>query len=129
MHLAETQISLWFPWPDAMCGASAMTGDSDFRIRPGRIRSTRALWDPSYTDESWIKDRVELIPRLLRRGYVDAQAGDPQPTFPAERPRVRIDYICLSAPLAPALRWCRPWITEETAAASDHLPVLAEIDL
>jgi len=25
-----------------MCGASAMTGDSDFRVRPGRIRSTRA---------------------------------------------------------------------------------------
>jgi type IV secretory pathway VirD2 relaxase len=25
-----------------MCGASAMTGDSDFRIRPGRIRSSRA---------------------------------------------------------------------------------------
>lgn len=29
-----------------------------------RIRSTRALWDPTYLDESWIKDRVRLIPRL-----------------------------------------------------------------
>jgi len=28
------------------------------------IRSTRALWDPAYLDESWIKDRVRLIPRL-----------------------------------------------------------------
>jgi endonuclease/exonuclease/phosphatase family metal-dependent hydrolase len=42
---------------------------------------------------------------------------------------VRIDYIWLSASLAPALRWCRPWTTDETAVASDHLPVLAEIDL
>ena len=25
-----------------MCGASAMSGEDDFRIRPGRIRSTRA---------------------------------------------------------------------------------------
>ncbi len=29
-----------------------------------RIRSTRALWDPSYKDESWIDDTVRLIPRL-----------------------------------------------------------------
>lgn len=29
-----------------------------------RLRSTRALWDPTYEDESWIKDRVQLIPRM-----------------------------------------------------------------
>ena len=29
-----------------------------------RNRSTRALWDPNYTDESWIDDQVQLIPRL-----------------------------------------------------------------
>jgi hypothetical protein len=29
-----------------------------------RLRATRSLWDPSYTDESWIADRVRLIPRL-----------------------------------------------------------------
>ena len=29
-----------------------------------RNRSTRSLWDPSYVDESWINDRVQLIPRL-----------------------------------------------------------------
>jgi hypothetical protein len=29
-----------------------------------RIRSTRALWDPSYVDESWIKEPVRLIPRM-----------------------------------------------------------------
>ena len=38
------------------------------RTDPGtaalRIRSTRALWDPTYTDESWIEDRVQLLPRL-----------------------------------------------------------------
>jgi hypothetical protein len=31
-----------------------------------RIRSTRALWDPTYRDESWIKEVVELIPRMKR---------------------------------------------------------------
>jgi hypothetical protein len=29
-----------------------------------RIRSVRSLYDPSYRDESWIKDQVMLIPRL-----------------------------------------------------------------
>ncbi|MGY3138408.1 type IV secretory pathway VirD2 relaxase [Bradyrhizobium sp. USDA 4501] len=41
-HLAAMPISYRFPRLGAMCGASAMTGDSEFRIRPGRIRSTRA---------------------------------------------------------------------------------------
>jgi hypothetical protein len=29
-----------------------------------RNRSTRSLWDPTYVDETWINDRVRLIPRL-----------------------------------------------------------------
>ncbi|HKV39214.1 MAG TPA: PKD domain-containing protein, partial [Blastocatellia bacterium] len=29
-----------------------------------RNRSTRSLWDPNYVDESWINDKVMLIPRL-----------------------------------------------------------------
>src|SRR5579859_3619670 len=29
-----------------------------------RLRSTRSLWDPTYLDESWINDTVDLIPRM-----------------------------------------------------------------
>ena len=29
-----------------------------------RNQSTRSLWDPSYVDQSWINDTVQLIPRL-----------------------------------------------------------------
>jgi len=29
-----------------------------------RNRSTRSLWDPNYVDESWIGDKVDLIPRM-----------------------------------------------------------------
>ncbi|HET9958307.1 MAG TPA: glycoside hydrolase family 44 protein [Polyangiaceae bacterium] len=29
-----------------------------------RLRSTRALWDPSYVDDSWIEAPIQLIPRL-----------------------------------------------------------------
>jgi hypothetical protein len=35
-----------------------------------RLRSTRSLWDPTYTDESWIGVPVQLIP--LMRGWVSA---------------------------------------------------------
>jgi hypothetical protein len=35
-----------------------------------RNRSTRSLWDPAYVDETWINDRVQLIPRL--RAWVNA---------------------------------------------------------
>ncbi len=29
-----------------------------------RNRSTRSLWDVNYTDESWINDKVQLVPRM-----------------------------------------------------------------
>jgi hypothetical protein len=35
-----------------------------------RNRSTRSLWDPAYVDETWINDRVQLIPRL--KNWVNA---------------------------------------------------------
>ena len=35
-----------------------------------RNRSTRSLWDPAYVDETWINDRVQLVPRLA--GWVNA---------------------------------------------------------
>jgi hypothetical protein len=47
-------------------------GATDRLTNALRIRSTRSLWDPSYVDESWIEDRIELIPRLRR--WVSANA-------------------------------------------------------
>ncbi len=41
-----------------------MTGGEDPFTVQRRFRSTRALWDPSYKDESYIKDRIYLIPRM-----------------------------------------------------------------
>jgi hypothetical protein len=39
-------------------------GDTDDDTNALRLRSTRALWDPTYVDESWIKEPVNLLPRL-----------------------------------------------------------------
>jgi hypothetical protein len=44
--------------------------DTSQAMQLRRNRSTRSLWDPNYTDESWINDRVQLIPRL--RTWVNA---------------------------------------------------------
>ena len=38
----------------------------DARTAALRIRSTRALWDPTYVDESWIGEPVQLIPRMKK---------------------------------------------------------------
>jgi PKD repeat protein len=38
--------------------------DVSAAMQQRRNRSTRSLWDPTYTDETWINDKVQLIPRL-----------------------------------------------------------------
>lgn len=38
--------------------------DVSSAMQARRNRSTRSLWDPNYVDESWINDRVQLVPRL-----------------------------------------------------------------
>lgn len=38
--------------------------DVSTAMQQRRNRSTRSLWDPTYTDETWINDEVYLIPRM-----------------------------------------------------------------
>ena len=40
------------------------SNDTSSAMQLRRNRSTRSLWDPSYVDESWINDRIQLVPRL-----------------------------------------------------------------
>lgn len=124
------QLAAAFQWtgrdrarPHLFLGDFNALAPSDFAADPAALDALRASADFGRLAEQG----MEVVPRLLRRGYVDAQAASTAPTFPADYPLMRIDYIWLSAPLAPALRWCQRWTTDETAVASDHLPVLAEI--
>ncbi|MEO7716591.1 MAG: glycoside hydrolase family 44 protein [Capsulimonas sp.] len=41
-----------------------MGGGTDKDTRARRLRSVRSLWDPTYTDESWIAEKITLIPRM-----------------------------------------------------------------
>jgi hypothetical protein len=49
--------------------AGVYDGKTDPKTNALRLRSVRALWDPTYSDESWIGTPVQLIPRL--REWVD----------------------------------------------------------
>lgn len=49
-------------YPQAKGVFSTAAGDEDTQTL--RLRSTRALWDPAYSDESWIGEPVYLIPRM-----------------------------------------------------------------
>src|SRR5207244_6865840 len=42
-----------------------------------RNRSTRSLWDPNYIDETWINDKVQLIPRLRNWANTYYYSGTP----------------------------------------------------
>lgn len=52
-----------------------------------RNQSTRSLWDANYVDQSWIKDRVMLIPRLrnwVKRYYPGTRIGITEYNWGAE---------------------------------------------
>jgi hypothetical protein len=55
----------WYPQGQGVYGEASSTA-----IDQLRLRSTRSLWDPAYTDESWIAQPVDLIPLL--KGWIAA---------------------------------------------------------
>ncbi len=82
----------------------------------------------------WPVPRFDLVGQVLKAGYLDAfvaagHAAASGATFPAEAPERRIDYLFVPASLREALRSCEPFMHPAVPLASDHLPVLAEIDV
>ena len=73
--------------------------------------------------------QAQVLPLLLKSGYLDACAHHPQPTWDTPQPWVRMDFILVSEPLAQAVRSCQAWDTPASRQASDHLPVLAALTL
>jgi hypothetical protein len=50
----------WYPQESNVALSTATDATTDAL----RLRSTRNLWDPTYTDESWINQPTQLIPRM-----------------------------------------------------------------
>ncbi|HEU4388906.1 MAG TPA: glycoside hydrolase family 44 protein, partial [Blastocatellia bacterium] len=61
--------------------------DTSSSMQLRRNRSTRSLWDPNYVDETWINDRVKLIPRIktwVATYYAGAKTGITEYNWGAE---------------------------------------------
>jgi hypothetical protein len=61
----------WYPQGSQALGlpGEAFSNDVSTQMSQLRNRSTRSLWDPNYTDQSWINSKVYLIPRM--RGWMN----------------------------------------------------------
>lgn len=73
----------WYPQEPGVYSAAA-----DPSTAALRIQSVRSLWDPTYTDQSWINQRVDLIPRLegwVRQYYPGTKVGISEYNFGGER--------------------------------------------
>ncbi|HTA94456.1 MAG TPA: glycoside hydrolase family 44 protein [Polyangiaceae bacterium] len=69
-------------------GQNVYSSNSDAATAALRLRSTRSLWDPTYKDESWINDNVQLIPRLkawVARNYPGLAVSLGEYNFGAEQ--------------------------------------------
>jgi endonuclease/exonuclease/phosphatase family metal-dependent hydrolase len=60
--------------------------------------------------------------------YRARHPGEPGYTFPTWGPHVRLDYLFVPAGYLERIRSCEIVQQETVAAASDHLPLLSELD-
>lgn len=96
----------------------------DFGLLPARLRALVWL--------SGGRIRWRTIRQLLDSGYTDAfrtlHPDDPGCTFPTWSPHVRLDFCFVPGPFSARVESCVVVDTEDARAASDHLPLLVEVD-
>ena len=97
----------------------------DFRKLPNRLRALVWL--------SGGKIRWRTIQLVLDAGYLDAyrllHGPDVGYTFPAWAPHVRLDYVFTPSKDSSRIRNCQIVTHPAAAAASDHLPLVADVDI
>jgi exodeoxyribonuclease-3 len=76
--------------------------------------------------------QTRVLDRLSDDGWVDVyrrlHPDDPGYTLPAVAPQIRLDYLLAGPSLVPRIHRCEPATHPELARASDHLPLVADID-
>ncbi len=100
--------------------------DISTAMQQKRNRSTRSLWDVNYTDESWINDKVKLIPRMkswVSQFYPNTKIGITEYNWGAENhingatAQADIYGIFGRESLDLATRWTTPATTSPTYKA------------
>ena len=75
----------------------------------------------------------QIVKRMVAAGYADGyrtlHAGDHGFTFPAWDPHVRLDYLFVPEGAIDRVRCCEVFEGGEAGTASDHLPLVAEIEI
>jgi endonuclease/exonuclease/phosphatase family metal-dependent hydrolase len=115
-------------------GFHVVAGDFN-TLAPGETLDLRKL-PPRLRAVVWVTGRQirwETIKIMLDRSYLDAyrtlHLSDPGFTFPVADPHVRLDYFFVPAAFAEHLKACEVVASHpDIAAASDHLPLLADLD-
>jgi endonuclease/exonuclease/phosphatase family metal-dependent hydrolase len=119
-------------------GFHLLAGDFN-TLAPGELLETRRL-PPRLRPLVWLSGgrvRYRTIQIMLDAGYRDAfrhlypdAPPDAGYTFPTWDPHVRLDYFFVPAPEADKLKDCRVVRDGSPAAeASDHFPLLAEVEV
>jgi exodeoxyribonuclease-3 len=115
-------------------GFHVLCGDFN-TLAPDEILDTShfPLWIKALVWVSGRDIKRDTVRRLLDAGYRDGfRTLHPQErgyTFPVWDPHVRLDYFFLPERHAARLNACEVVNTPEAAHASDHFPLLAQIDL
>jgi exodeoxyribonuclease-3 len=118
---------------DHQDGFHLLCGDFN-TLAPDEILDTShfPLWIKAMVWLSGRDIKRDTVRRLLDAGYSDGfrtlHPADKGYTFPVWDRHVRLDYFFLPRAFAERLTRCEVVTTQEAAHASDHFPLLAEID-
>jgi exodeoxyribonuclease-3 len=97
----------------------------DLRTLPLRLRPL--VW------MSGGRIRWRTVQTVLKAGYVDSfrmkHADDPGLTLPTPVPRIRIDYVFVPSGFSSRVTACDVVRHPQASAASDHYPVVADLDV
>jgi exodeoxyribonuclease-3 len=97
----------------------------DVKLLPQKVKATMWL--------SGGRIRWRTIQLMLDAGYTDVfratHAGDPGLTLPTTKPQVRLDYLFVPRADLPHVRRIEVVRSPKTVEASDHFPLLAEIEV
>jgi endonuclease/exonuclease/phosphatase family metal-dependent hydrolase len=114
-------------------GPHALVGDFN-TVAPGDMLDPRKL-PARLRALVWLSGgrvRWKTIQLMLDAGYVDAfryrQPDVVGHTFPTWDPHARLDYAFVPAPFVERIAGCRIGITSHAKDASDHYPLVAELN-
>ena len=115
-------------------GLHVLTGDFN-TLAPGELLDIRKL-PHRLRALVWLSGgriRWKTIQGVLNAGYADAfrtiHGSDPGLTFPTWAPHVRLDYFFVPAGAVHRVTECRVVDHQRVKEASDHAPLLAELEV